>query len=128
MTEKSSIISTMTGFLYPFIVLFGFYIIANGHNSPGGGFQGGSVIAALFIARYLVLPVDDFNMDTLHYVEKAFLVFLLLLPIVFIFPGLHLVHARFNVPYLIVMNFLIGMKVSLGLTIIVFRFGFFREG
>jgi multicomponent Na+:H+ antiporter subunit B len=128
MTEKSSIIATMTGLLYPFVVLFGFYIIANGHNSPGGGFQGGSVIASLFIARYLVLPADDFDMDTLHLVEKAFLVVLLLLPLVFIFPGLHLVHAQFNVPYLIAMNFLIGMKVSLGLTIIVFRFGFFREG
>ena len=127
MNETSVIISKMTGLLYPFIVLFGIYIIVNGHNYPGGGFQGGSVIAALFIARYLVLPVEDFSMDFLHYVEKAFLILLLLVPIFFIFPGVHFLFPQFNTAYLILMNFLIGIKVSLGLTIIVFRFGFFRE-
>jgi hypothetical protein len=30
-------------------------------------------------------------------------------------------------PYLIAMNILIGMKVALGLTIVVFRFGFDEE-
>jgi len=40
MTDHSEIISRMTGLLYPFILLFGFYIILNGHASPGGGFQG----------------------------------------------------------------------------------------
>jgi multicomponent Na+:H+ antiporter subunit B len=117
----------MTGLLYPFIVLFGLYIIINGHNFPGGGFQGGSVMAALFIARYLVLPVEDLSMHALHYVEKAFLVLLLIVPILFIFSGMHAIYPRLNVAYLILMNFLIGLKVSLGLTVIVFRFGFFRE-
>ncbi|HJJ99748.1 MAG TPA: sodium:proton antiporter, partial [Methanocorpusculum sp.] len=31
--------------LVPFIFIFGFYIVAHGHLSPGGGFQGGAVIA-----------------------------------------------------------------------------------
>lgn len=127
MNEASPIISKITGLLYPFIVLFGLYIIVNGHNYPGGGFQGGSVIAALFIARYLVLPVEDLSMHALHYVEKGFLVLLLLVPMIFIFSGLHIAVPRFNEAYLILMNFLIGLKVALGLTIIVFRFGFFRE-
>ena len=32
--------------LVPFIILFGVYIILNGHISPGGGFSGGAVIGA----------------------------------------------------------------------------------
>lgn len=31
-------------FLVPFIILFGFYVIFNGHLGPGGGFAGGAVI------------------------------------------------------------------------------------
>ncbi len=30
----------------PFIFLFGLYVIAHGHYSPGGGFQGGAILAA----------------------------------------------------------------------------------
>ncbi|MCU0554201.1 MAG: hypothetical protein MUF17_05445 [Syntrophales bacterium] len=33
----------------PFIQLFGLYVIAHGHLSPGGGFQGGVVLGASFI-------------------------------------------------------------------------------
>lgn len=30
----------------PYIMLFGMYVIAHGHYSPGGGFQGGALLAA----------------------------------------------------------------------------------
>ncbi|GAB4171250.1 MAG: Na(+)/H(+) antiporter subunit B [Geothermobacteraceae bacterium] len=33
----------------PFILLFGMYVIAHGHYSPGGGFQGGVILGAAFI-------------------------------------------------------------------------------
>lgn len=52
MTDHSEIITRMTGLLYPFILLFGFYIILNGHASPGGGFQGGAVLP-----RFLSLDI-----------------------------------------------------------------------
>lgn len=32
--------------LSPYIMLFGLYVIAHGHYSPGGGFQGGALLAA----------------------------------------------------------------------------------
>ena len=41
MSESRSIVSVITGLLYPYIVVFGIYIILNGHHTPGGGFQGG---------------------------------------------------------------------------------------
>lgn len=33
-------------FLSPYIMLFGLYVIMHGHYSPGGGFQGGALLAA----------------------------------------------------------------------------------
>jgi len=33
----------------PFIQLFGMYVIAHGHYSPGGGFQGGVILGSAFI-------------------------------------------------------------------------------
>jgi len=33
-------------FLSPFLMVFGFYVIIHGHYSPGGGFQGGALLAA----------------------------------------------------------------------------------
>ena len=52
--EKASLILT-TGcrFLFPLILLFGAYIFIHGHLTPGGGFQGGAVIASAFLLVYL---------------------------------------------------------------------------
>ena len=35
--------------LAPFIQLFALYVVAHGHHSPGGGFQGGVILGASFI-------------------------------------------------------------------------------
>ena len=42
----STIIRTISRKLFPFILLYGLYIITYGHLSPGGGFQGGVVLAS----------------------------------------------------------------------------------
>ena len=41
--------------MVPFIFLYGIYIIFFGHYSPGGGFQGGTILAADVILMRLVL-------------------------------------------------------------------------
>ncbi len=38
----------------PFIVLFAVYVIVHGHYSPGGGFQGGAILAATLILIRMV--------------------------------------------------------------------------
>jgi multicomponent Na+:H+ antiporter subunit B len=43
------IIKTTCRLLIPFIQLFGLYVIAHGHHSPGGGFQGGVILGASII-------------------------------------------------------------------------------
>lgn len=44
--DQNLILKYGSMFLVPFIILFGVYIILNGHISPGGGFSGGAVIGA----------------------------------------------------------------------------------
>jgi len=48
MKEMSKIVKTVANYVYGFIIIFGFYIIAHGHLTPGGGFQGGAVAASAF--------------------------------------------------------------------------------
>ena len=98
------IVSRITGFLYPFVILFGFYVIVNGHDTPGGGFQGGAILATLFIGRFIVKPVNDINAQLLHDVEQALFVFIMLVPIVFLFYQLNDRFPGLNEAFLILMN------------------------
>ncbi|MFH0878867.1 MAG: Na(+)/H(+) antiporter subunit B [Lentisphaerota bacterium] len=53
--KMTKIVSTTADIFYPFCLIFGFYVVAHGHLTPGGGFQGGAVIATgaalLIVAR-----------------------------------------------------------------------------
>ena len=42
----SKIVRTVANQLILFIIVFGLYVIAHGHITPGGGFQGGAVIVS----------------------------------------------------------------------------------
>ena len=44
--KNDAILQKAAFWLVPFIVLFGIYVILNGHLSPGGGFSGGAIIGA----------------------------------------------------------------------------------
>ncbi len=46
---KDTIIRFIARQLAPFIQLFALYVVAHGHHSPGGGFQGGVILGASFI-------------------------------------------------------------------------------
>ncbi len=46
MSGMSKIVKTMSNITFPLIVIFGLYVIAHGHLTPGGGFQGGAVVAS----------------------------------------------------------------------------------
>lgn len=45
--------------LAPFIALFSAYVVLNGHVTPGGGFQGGTIAGALIIALSLVMSREE---------------------------------------------------------------------
>jgi multicomponent Na+:H+ antiporter subunit B len=48
------ILRVMSKLFIPFILAFGFYVITHGELGPGGGFQGGVVIATAFILYALI--------------------------------------------------------------------------
>ena len=50
---SSLIVYTGCRFLFPIILLAGTYIFIHGHLTPGGGFQGGAIIASAFLLMYL---------------------------------------------------------------------------
>jgi multicomponent Na+:H+ antiporter subunit B len=53
------ILRIITKFMIPFILVFGFYVVTHGELSPGGGFQGGVVLASAFILYGLVYGRDE---------------------------------------------------------------------
>ena len=50
---SSLIVYTGCRFLFPVLMLVGAYIFIHGHLSPGGGFQGGAIVASGFLLMYL---------------------------------------------------------------------------
>ena len=48
-SSNNPILIIASRFLTPFIQLFALYVIVHGHYGPGGGFQGGGILAASII-------------------------------------------------------------------------------
>ncbi|OQY36800.1 MAG: hypothetical protein B6226_05955, partial [Candidatus Cloacimonetes bacterium 4572_65] len=68
--EGSEILRTSAQFLFPMIVLFGVYIFVHGHLTPGGGFQGGVLIASAFVMMMLSEQKPQFNKQMLMVTES----------------------------------------------------------
>lgn len=45
--------------IFPFILVFGVYVVTHGEIGPGGGFQGGVILASAFILFGLVFGADE---------------------------------------------------------------------
>jgi multicomponent Na+:H+ antiporter subunit B len=50
------VLRTGSDLLFPLLLTVGFYIVLHGHLTPGGGFQGGVVLAAAFFVSFLARP------------------------------------------------------------------------
>ncbi|MDD5451470.1 MAG: Na(+)/H(+) antiporter subunit B [Thermodesulfobacteriota bacterium] len=74
-TYEDIIIRTLTRVLAPFLQLYALYVIAHGHYSPGGGFQGGVILAASFILMVISFGLD---MARRRLSEKVDIIFLCL--------------------------------------------------
>ncbi len=88
---SSKIIKTIAQKLFPFIVLFGFYLISHGHLSPGGGFQGGVVLGTAIILLALSHSIEQtekkFKSRWLNVLEKLGILTLIFLGLLGIFFG-----------------------------------------
>lgn len=64
-----TILQRVACFLVPIIIIFGIYVVLNGHLSPGGGFSGGAIIGAGLI---LYLNAFGFKKTQRFFTEKTY--------------------------------------------------------
>jgi multicomponent Na+:H+ antiporter subunit B len=57
--HPSPVVTTVARLLAPLIALFALYVVAHGHYSPGGGFQGGVLLGASTLLLRLALGEKD---------------------------------------------------------------------
>ncbi|MGN0743011.1 MAG: MnhB domain-containing protein, partial [Candidatus Fimadaptatus sp.] len=67
--KNDAILQNSAVFLVPLILMFGIYVILNGHISPGGGFSGGAVMGAGLI---LYLNAFGFKRTERFFTFKTF--------------------------------------------------------
>lgn len=140
----TKIVRTISGILFPFIFIYGLYVIAHGHLTPGGGFQGGAIVASgcimiivAFGSSWTMKKIKEKNLSIIESVGALCFIGLALLGLVFgavffnnflvgsnlIFggiPGFQTTLANINTAGVLpLMNFAVGMKVIAGLFAIV---------
>ncbi len=114
---------TFARLVYPLMLAFGFYVIINGHISPGGGFQGGAIVATAILILYYIDANKETNIGLIVTVEKIlYLLIVLMASISIITQGAFFTNffnpsadADLKAIYLVLLNVLIGFKVALGL-------------
>ena len=67
--KNDAILQLVATFLVPIIIIFGIYIVLNGHLGPGGGFSGGAVIGAGLV---LYLNAFGFKKTERFFTEKTY--------------------------------------------------------
>jgi multicomponent Na+:H+ antiporter subunit B len=74
----SRVVRTISSLTFGYIVIFGFYVIIYGHVTPGGGFQGGVVVASAFALLLVVYghnKTEEFlNTNLLSFAESTGLI------------------------------------------------------
>jgi multicomponent Na+:H+ antiporter subunit B len=68
--SSSSIVTAGSKLLFPAIILLGAYVFIHGHLSPGGGFQGGVIIATGFLLMLLAYENYSVSHTALSIVES----------------------------------------------------------
>jgi multicomponent Na+:H+ antiporter subunit B len=146
----SKIVRTMANQLILFILVFGLYVIAHGHITPGGGFQGGAVIVSGVVMLLVAFSSHEFKKSLseriLSIVESSGAVIFAVLAFagigtVFFFnflvgtpifggipnpgPGAGDIWTGGVIP---LMNFAVGLKVIAGLSAVVLAMALFSSG
>ncbi|RLE11713.1 sodium:proton antiporter [Candidatus Aerophobetes bacterium] len=131
--EESEIVYVISRKLAPYILLFGLYLISFGHLSPGGGFQGGVVLASgvilLCLSRGTTLTQRLFPADRIGLVEVGAFSLFLLIGIAGLVAGRYFLGNFLplgkagQVPsagFIFFLNIIIGLKVGAGIVLVCF--------
>ncbi|MEO5343502.1 MAG: sodium:proton antiporter [Gammaproteobacteria bacterium SHHR-1] len=64
------LLTTGKNLLVPLILLLGVYVFVNGHLTPGGGFQGGAILASAILLILLTDPLKRFSHGLIAAIES----------------------------------------------------------
>jgi multicomponent Na+:H+ antiporter subunit B len=70
LTPVGELLTTGSRFLAPLIMLLGVYVFVNGHLTPGGGFQGGAIMASGVLLLLLADPLKHIGHGVIAVVES----------------------------------------------------------
>ena len=70
-TPASEIVTTATELLLPMVILLGVYVFINGHLSPGGGFQGGAIIASGTMFLFSCINIDTALLESFRSAKES---------------------------------------------------------
>ncbi|MCA6214415.1 cation:proton antiporter [Thermococcus sp. 101 C5] len=143
-SDMGLIVKTMARATIPLIGIFGAYVVAHGHLTPGGGFQGGATIAGAGILFLIAFGLNEaktrINKNLYSALEGVGgLVFLIAgmlgLGVAFFYNTLWHNGPIFNgepgtllsAGYLPIMNLAVGLKVYTGLVSAVLAMALFRR-
>jgi multicomponent Na+:H+ antiporter subunit B len=128
--KMSPIVRKSAKLVSPFLVTYGAYLIVHGHISPGGGFQGGVILAVsviLLITSYgYTLVEKKFSITMVQVLESLSLLFLLLVAVSGLAAGFFFYnYLRGGVPgtlfsggTVVWLNILIGFEVGAAFTLL----------
>ena len=131
--KKTDILDVVSRKLAPYIMIFGLYLITYGHLSPGGGFQGGVVLASGIILLLLCRGSSNvkllFPLKTVTLTEALGFLGFLVMGIAGLIAGTGYLSNFLPVGregevagagFIFLLNIIIGLKVGAGITIICF--------
>lgn len=127
MSTDSLLLRITMGAVYPFIIVFGIYIIVNGSLTPGGGFQGGAIVSSIFIVQYFTTYEKTVSLEILQKVEKILYLVFIAFAVVFVMQFGDMMPFFVKPYYMLIMNIIIGIKVTCGLSVIFYRFVLFES-
>ncbi|MCC8129332.1 MAG: hypothetical protein LIO51_05285 [Clostridiales bacterium] len=124
MHRKDVIVRCAADVFLPLACMFGCYVVFHGSSSPGGGFQGGVLIASAILLVFLghggSQVKDSFSSRLLHSSETIAEIMYVVIALLGVFTGLNFcfnfVFAGFEMETSILMNDAVGYHVMAGIT------------
>lgn len=122
---RTHLVEVVASKLGPIILLFGFYVMLYGHISPGGGFQGGVIVASaiVFLALATDVKTPIVNSKVLSRIEALAFTSLAIVAIyvaIFtqgIFHNLLNQEQNVSANIIILLNIIIGLKVGTSIAV-----------
>ena len=130
--HRDVILRTMAGIISPFVIMFGIYVVLNGHISPGGGFSGGAIIGAGLILISQGFGSEKtkkfFNFRVFTIITSGSLLSYAALKCYSFYTGSH--HIETGIPHgipgaILSSGFILPLNIFVGLIVACTMFGFY---